>query len=595
MSINFYYEYQPLESDRHIRLLKIHHGAGPHWKGWKGRGPLFSLIHVSLDNAPKFEAVSYAWGSGQLVEKLPMAEGGAKHITKSVFEALPFLVNESETGLLWIDQLCINQDDSNEKGHQVKLMSQVYRSATLTLIWLGTEDRETRAPIELMEYIEEWRSWQTESIVGRIDDALDHPQGRAIIAKLGIRNLAAAISMIETLLSRRWFARGWVVQEFALSSHPVFVIGPYKLRWSSIFATIGTVPSDRSGGITTLMRPFHILIAQQFLAHASEKPKDYITQAFEFCRLLLTNAKLYSTKDLKDRIFAYMGIWLPPGFNINYDQNTVEAYIGFTSYLIEDTGFVDIIGAGHGLQRPVSEDLEMLPSWVPDFTGSTRLSTQLWRKHFHSPVGWNASATRSHQKSEKRAVSEVHAFGKLVDTIETASPMLDTNSDSLLDLYGTLQNVDNDCLSKSDFLELVTNAWNCGHWDREFSFEDLRAYFEACGSHDKLTNGDISVTSAEVWPHQKERDMRQYLGMVAKTYFNWCLEKTAGGKFCLSPPFAEPGDIIVILHGCRVPHILRKTEDPARFQMVGECYLQGAMRGEAVTWAEDEADLFILV
>ncbi|KAL0260701.1 hypothetical protein SLS55_004391 [Diplodia seriata] len=344
MSINFYYEYQPLETNRHIRLLKIHHGVGPRWKGWKRHGPLFSLVDVSLDDAPKFEAVSYAWGSDARWEKLPMTNGDAMSITKSVFEALPFLVDESETGFLWIDQICINQFNDKEKGQQVGLMSQVYRSATRTLIWLGTEDRETRATIELMEYLREWKSWQTESVGGRIDDALDHPQ------------------------------------------------------------------------------------------------------------------------DLKDRIFAYMGIWLPPGFNINYDQNTVKAYIGFTSYLIEEIGFVDIIGAGHGLRSPASEDLEMLPSWVPDFTGYTGFASLLFNAYFARPVGWNASATRSHQKSEKRAVSEVHAFGKLVDTIKIASPMVDTRSYNLLDLYGTLQNVDKDCLSKSDFLELVSDAYNCGHW-----------------------------------------------------------------------------------------------------------------------------------
>ncbi|KAL1637238.1 hypothetical protein SLS58_009425 [Diplodia intermedia] len=145
MSINFYYKYQKLESDRHIRLLKIHHGVGPRWKGWKRHGPLFSLVHVSLDDLPKFEAVSYVWGSDARWERLPMTNGDAMSITKSVFEALPFLVDESETGFLWIDQICINQFNDKEKGHQVGLMSQVYRSATRTLIWLGTEDRETRA------------------------------------------------------------------------------------------------------------------------------------------------------------------------------------------------------------------------------------------------------------------------------------------------------------------------------------------------------------------------------------------------------------------------------------------------------------------
>ncbi|KAL1619551.1 hypothetical protein SLS56_010045 [Neofusicoccum ribis] len=151
MTSDLYHLYRSLESERHIRLLQIHHGAGPRWKGWTRRGPSFSLVHYSLDDAPPYEAVSYAWGHTARFEKLPMSDGNNLRITKSVFEAIPYLVDRSETGLLWLDQICIDQDDLEERGHQVALMRDVYRGASRTLIWLGLEDRETRLAVSIVE------------------------------------------------------------------------------------------------------------------------------------------------------------------------------------------------------------------------------------------------------------------------------------------------------------------------------------------------------------------------------------------------------------------------------------------------------------
>ncbi|GME47965.1 HET-domain-containing protein [Neofusicoccum parvum] len=71
--------------------------------------------------------------------------------------------------------------------------------------------------------------------------------------------------------------------------------------------------------------------------------------------------------------------------------------------------------------------------------------------------------------------------------------------------------------------------------------------------------------------------------------------ETAEGKFGFTRKETKPGDTIVILHGARIPYALRKTEDESKYQIVGNCYIEGIMDGEAVDWEEDEAEWFILV
>ncbi|KAL1638651.1 hypothetical protein SLS58_008682 [Diplodia intermedia] len=136
------FNYEALQSDRHIRLLKI---TGLSSDDAEAQPCSFSLIHVSLDDNFPFEAVSYAWGDPTLSHTMCLStSSGSKQlaITHSVFEALPYLarVAKEETGHLWIDQLCIDQKNLEERGRQVRLMGEIYSSALRTLIWLGPEE-----------------------------------------------------------------------------------------------------------------------------------------------------------------------------------------------------------------------------------------------------------------------------------------------------------------------------------------------------------------------------------------------------------------------------------------------------------------------
>lgn len=72
------------------------------------------------------------------------------------------------------------------------------------------------------------------------------------------------------------------------------------------------------------------------------------------------------------------------------------------------------------------------------------------------------------------------------------------------------------------------------------------------------------------------------------------IAKGAGNILGLVSLETKPGDLVCVLHGSKTPVILRRKLD-STYQVVGQCYWEGVMYGEGVTWSEDMADEFVLV
>ncbi|KAK3704285.1 hypothetical protein LTR37_013959 [Vermiconidia calcicola] len=95
------YVYTPLEGPTHIRLIKVHQSDNAD----------IQILHSSLNEAPLYECVSYAWKGDDRSLRAPTQSQGYLRVTSSLMEALPYLTTRCQTGYLWIDQICINQDD----------------------------------------------------------------------------------------------------------------------------------------------------------------------------------------------------------------------------------------------------------------------------------------------------------------------------------------------------------------------------------------------------------------------------------------------------------------------------------------------------
>jgi hypothetical protein len=130
------YQWQPLDSThREIRVLDLDAGAGESLL----RG---HLRHVSLNalRKPKYETVSYAWGERTLVGTILIGDK-TMSIPASAARALLCMRLPEQSRTLWIDCICIDQDDNLEKGQQVRLMADIYTGSSCTLAFLGNPER----------------------------------------------------------------------------------------------------------------------------------------------------------------------------------------------------------------------------------------------------------------------------------------------------------------------------------------------------------------------------------------------------------------------------------------------------------------------
>jgi hypothetical protein len=98
------------------------------------------LQHSNLDKIPSYKALSYVWGDPG--ETLPiLVDGKRYHVTANCHAAL-LRRRQRGVGCLWIDAICINQSDDEEKSLQVARMRDIYHAAEEVIVWLGKSEAQ---------------------------------------------------------------------------------------------------------------------------------------------------------------------------------------------------------------------------------------------------------------------------------------------------------------------------------------------------------------------------------------------------------------------------------------------------------------------
>lgn len=111
---------------------------------------------------------------------------------------------------IWVDAICINQDDVNERNHQVHIMENIYSQAAAVVVWLGSESQSSRAAMDLI-----------------ID--CNRPDG----AKL-LDHKKSALRGLSDLFFRTWWKRIWIVQEVVAAHELVILCGNSILPWNFV-------------------------------------------------------------------------------------------------------------------------------------------------------------------------------------------------------------------------------------------------------------------------------------------------------------------------------------------------------------------------
>ncbi|KAH8587916.1 heterokaryon incompatibility protein-domain-containing protein [Bisporella sp. PMI_857] len=104
-------------------------------------------------NTTHYEALSYEWGDPKGPGHKIILNGQLFKVRENLFQALTCLRSTGATESLWIDTICINQEDVQEQNHQVRIMDSIYRLARRVRVWIGCDTKRISDAFQLIPEI----------------------------------------------------------------------------------------------------------------------------------------------------------------------------------------------------------------------------------------------------------------------------------------------------------------------------------------------------------------------------------------------------------------------------------------------------------
>ena len=178
-----------------------------------------NLIHAGLNDHPEYEALSYVWGERSDPGTVTL-DGQKVEITRNLESALCYLRKKDKPRYLWVDALCIHQQNLDERSKHVQYMSEIYRHCKTDLLWIGSESSIIDSALEAM---------------GKLGDlqAINEEARQNHYAENNV--LREMKSAVETLFYEAdvW-RRVWIVQEVAFAPDVLLVAGHSTFPWEQV-------------------------------------------------------------------------------------------------------------------------------------------------------------------------------------------------------------------------------------------------------------------------------------------------------------------------------------------------------------------------
>jgi hypothetical protein len=219
-----------------------------------------------------------------------MVDGMPFMVRKNLYLALQAIRYKMKTDhqigwrLFWIDALCINQEDVNERNHQVNLMSQIYSQARLVLVWLGPEADDSHLALSYVKN----RPTNTTST-----------ERDYFTAQLSVRRIYEAVL---AFYHRPYWSRLWIQQELVLASDILVLCGVETCDWEGLEYTANLCLTGLQSKIHAA--PGNITIRRRSIWHNSTGHAKTLDWVFQFWGSL---ADLHCG-DSRDRIFGLLGL-----------------------------------------------------------------------------------------------------------------------------------------------------------------------------------------------------------------------------------------------------------------------------------------------
>ncbi|KAI4648740.1 uncharacterized protein J4E79_009811 [Alternaria viburni] len=310
-------KYTKSVDSRHLTLEQTTH-AGLH--GTPGSGSRYDW--------GDFEALSYTWGDTSETKTIQI-NGVHKDVPRNLEEALRALRNLEETlsGMCyWIDSLCIDQENIEERNEQVKRMKEIYGRARAVIVWLGQEEEQDGIAVQIMQQL------------------CNGAEGKYPRNDMVRREWPAIIPFAQ----KPYWSRCWIIQELAMNHNAtLFLCGEFELTRKMIEsgARWGLRLSQDSEDINHQSDHKLQLGAWAMVTHmdnliAIEHKGNYRMGVDSLLHLI----RRAGATDEKDKIYSILGLLDPAisaGVTPDYSLSVQQVYTEFMKSAINGSGILD--------------------------------------------------------------------------------------------------------------------------------------------------------------------------------------------------------------------------------------------------------------
>ena len=587
----------------------------------------FSLSEIASP-AP-YKALSYVWGDTARPWPCWVSLSGMQlPVTLSLDTAMRYLRHQTETTTVWIDQLCINQADNDEKSDQILLMAEVYGKADEVLVWVGAEAEDSDAVMDAFHNVGhgamelDMFSYYTREKLPILTSMLRTPSpdpADKIATKFRALQDEACqlyrpiLRPMGSWFSRDYFTRIWVVQEFALGVETTFVCGAKRVSSLHVILAMQILKNSvaRIGDFSAVYKDLQPLINEPgsaFFGAWRRRQKFRLGSGegdglFNLLKSMHTERNQMGAFDERDRVYGLMGLAVDVGklgIKPDYANSTYESVMIETANAIARTGRVELLSYS---QHPRVD--RHLPSWVPDWRPTLKPSYYTIRENAEPHLFFASGATTTTilQTTDPRILG---LEGYTIDTIEQlGSPWWDDfwEDSRYLAFLSQVRLLAELSLLKANpiyatparraeavwrvpIADLFVDLFDTGGGTQRGT-PQAKAAYEACLDLCEFSEQKKLITPRE-WEDfgaAKEMSMvesenRYGASMLVANGMRPFV--TVKGYLGLAATAARAGDVVVVFKGARIPYVVRPAEGERRFQFIGEAYCDGMMDGEAL-------------
>jgi hypothetical protein len=544
----------------------------------------------------EYDAISYVWGSAPASVTV-MCNNKPLAITPTALEMLHYLHRHQAKAAwqkIWIDAICINQTDQEEKSTQIPLMRNIYSLAATVIVWMGPSTSETDSFFtefqDVRKMLKVWMVLYAADPDCRGPDKEERPCDKAFWKGL------------SQLLNSEWFMRLWTFQEVILPPKATLLCGDSWAEFdefvdfimvghfrSNYIRRLSDVDTDASAddAITTC----HAM--DYYRSSAANESKTKVIE-FQDVTINLHELRFRHVKEPVDRVWAIVGL-LESDFRdrvapeVDYSEKGRLEYwktwIMFAKALMDEHWGMNLLNIPPTLEpRPL-----YLPSWCPNLSGRAAchmVIDGLWNDAIDNQsesIRWTLFEESSEARSEERARRICNHDELSVDTVQhddwlrIRGFVLDNieevvEHEEILDTPYEQYNEDLEehmalhDIAVSKHMESLDLA-RCVYYGKSEEVKDIpddfvMALFLDCRITDRAKNvyrgilpklatwysGSCGDTSWEQWQcYGRLKWMRGH------TFFS-----TKGGRIGYAHPGCQPGDQVAAFYGGETLYILRQ-------------------------------------